>query len=92
MRGFETGDDIDLWPGWRAEDGKAKGVRATLVDWDDNGVTIALEREPGTWSFIPWCQVRMIRKAISRSDAARNSGPPATFAWNRATEENAGSP
>jgi hypothetical protein len=25
MRGFVTGDEIDLWPSWRAEDGKNKG-------------------------------------------------------------------
>jgi hypothetical protein len=90
MRGFVTGDEIDLWPSWRAEDGKAKSVRATLVNWDADGITIALEREPGMWSFVPWCQVRVIRKAISHWDGPSNASSATTFAWNKPAEESSG--
>ena len=90
MRGFVTGDEIELWPIWRADDHKAKGVRATLINWDADGITVSLEREPGVWSFVPWCQVRLIRKALSGLGGAREPGLSAPFAWNRAPEENVG--
>jgi hypothetical protein len=92
MRGFVTGDEIDLWPSWRAEDRKVKSVRATLVNWDADGITIALEREPGMWSFVPWCQVRMIRKAISLGDRPSNASSTATFAWKKPPEETSETP
>jgi hypothetical protein len=90
MRGFVTGDEIDLWPSWRAEDGKGKSVRATLLNWDADGITIAIEREPGMWSFVPWCQVRVIRKAVSQLDGASSVGSATTYAWNKSPDENSG--
>jgi hypothetical protein len=92
MRGFVTGDEIDRWPSWQAEDGKNKGRRATLLNWDADGITIALEREPGMWTFVPWCQVRVIRKAITQWDGPRKSNSAATFAWNKPAEETSGTP
>jgi hypothetical protein len=84
MCGFVSGDEINLWPSWRVEDGKGKSVRATLVNWDADGITIALEREPGMWRFVPWCQVRVVRKASSQWDGPSNASSAATFAWNKA--------
>jgi hypothetical protein len=90
MRGFATGDEIDFWPAWRAEDTRAKGVRATLLNWDQDGITISLERESGMWSFIPWCQVRLICKAIVGSAGIPEPGQVPSFAWSRSSQENQG--
>jgi hypothetical protein len=55
-------------------------------------MTIALEREPGMGSFVSWCQVRVIRKAISQWKGPSHANPSPTFAWNKATEEASGTP
>jgi hypothetical protein len=83
MRGFETGDEIEIWPAWRGEDAKARRVRATLINWDEDGITVSLEREAGMLSLIPWVQVRLVRRPLARTPGLKRIIPATSFAWNR---------